>query len=73
MFGLSARPDDDDMTYLYIFASPIQICILIDTGPIFSPYASKLQIIVGDVLKTELPYFDCCVANLPYQVCSSFY
>ncbi|XP_065065411.1 probable dimethyladenosine transferase [Rhopilema esculentum] len=30
--------------------------------------ASKLQVIVGDVLKTELPYFDCCVANLPYQV-----
>ena len=34
-----------------------------------SPNASKLQIIVGDVLKTDLPYFDCCVANLPYQVC----
>lgn len=23
---------------------------------------------VGDVLKTDLPYFDVCVANLPYQV-----
>ena len=23
---------------------------------------------VGDVLKTELPFFDVCVANLPYQV-----
>ena len=31
-------------------------------------YASKLEIIVGDVLKTELPYFDVCVANIPYQV-----
>lgn len=29
---------------------------------------SKLQILVGDVLKTELPFFDVCVANLPYQV-----
>ena len=34
----------------------------------FRPYASKLQVIVGDVLKTDLPYFDVCVANLPYQV-----
>ena len=32
------------------------------------PLASKLQIIVGDVLKMDLPFFDVCVANLPYQV-----
>ena len=32
------------------------------------PLASKLQVIVGDVLKTDLPFFDVCVANLPYQV-----
>lgn len=25
---------------------------------------------MGDVLKTELPYFDVCVANLPYQISS---
>ena len=31
-------------------------------------YASKLQIICGDVIKVELPYFDVCVANIPYQV-----
>jgi len=24
---------------------------------------------VGDVLKADLPFFDACVANLPYQVC----
>ncbi len=29
---------------------------------------NKLQILIGDVLKTELPFFDICVANLPYQV-----
>ena len=33
-----------------------------------SPQASKLHVMVGDVLKTDLPYFDVCVANLPYQV-----
>ena len=31
-------------------------------------YAHKLQIIHGDFLKVELPYFDVCVANVPYQV-----
>lgn len=37
-----------------------------------TPHASKLQMIIGDVLKAELPYFDCCVANLPYQISSPF-
>ena len=35
-----------------------------------SPYASKLTLISGDVLRTELPYFDLCVANIPYQISS---
>lgn len=30
----------------------------------------KLTIIHGDVMKTELPYFDLCVANIPYQISS---
>lgn len=25
---------------------------------------------IGDVLKTELPFFDACVANIPYQISS---
>lgn len=33
-----------------------------------TPMQSKLEIIVGDVLKNDLPYFDVCVANMPYQV-----
>ncbi|VEN62308.1 unnamed protein product [Callosobruchus maculatus] len=35
-----------------------------------TPLQSKLQILVGDVLKTELPFFDICVANIPYQISS---
>jgi 16S rRNA A1518/A1519 N6-dimethyltransferase RsmA/KsgA/DIM1 with predicted DNA glycosylase/AP lyase activity len=27
-----------------------------------------VQVIQGDVLKMDLPYFDVCVANIPYQV-----
>jgi len=34
-------------------------------------HGHKLQIIHGDVLKEEkLPYFDVCVANIPYQISS---
>eukprot|EP01133_Synstelium_polycarpum_P010263 gene10263-11970_t len=35
-----------------------------------TPYASHLQIILGDFLKVDLPYFDVCVANVPYQISS---
>ncbi|XP_018614960.1 dimethyladenosine transferase [Scleropages formosus] len=37
-----------------------------------TPLQTKLQILVGDVLKAELPFFDICVANLPYQISSPF-
>jgi 18S rRNA (adenine1779-N6/adenine1780-N6)-dimethyltransferase len=37
-----------------------------------SEQENNLQIIHGDVLKVELPYFDICVANLPYQISSPF-
>lgn len=35
-----------------------------------TPLQAKLQILIGDVLKTELPFFDLCVANVPYQISS---
>merc|ERR1712038_1242469 len=35
-----------------------------------TPFQSKLSIMVGDVIKTELPFFDVCVANVPYQISS---
>ncbi|RWS31550.1 putative dimethyladenosine transferase-like isoform X2 [Leptotrombidium deliense] len=33
---------------------------------------SKLKLMIGDVLKSDLPFFDVCVANLPYQISSPF-
>jgi len=33
-------------------------------------YAHRLQIMCGDVIKMDLPYFDTCVANIPYQISS---
>jgi len=35
-----------------------------------TPFSSRLKVIQGDVLKTDLPYFDICVANIPYQISS---
>ncbi|XP_063912933.1 probable dimethyladenosine transferase [Zophobas morio] len=35
-----------------------------------TPYQQKLKIMIGDVLKMELPYFSVCVANIPYQISS---
>lgn len=37
-----------------------------------SPHRNKLKILPGDVLKQNLPFFDACVANLPYQISSPF-
>ncbi|XP_047341198.1 ribosomal RNA small subunit methyltransferase [Impatiens glandulifera] len=35
-----------------------------------TPLATNLKVIQGDVLKVDLPYFDICVANIPYQISS---
>eukprot|EP01126_Amoeba_proteus_P060615 TRINITY_DN8038_c0_g1_i15.p1 TRINITY_DN8038_c0_g1~~TRINITY_DN8038_c0_g1_i15.p1 ORF type:complete len:330 (+),score=61.45 TRINITY_DN8038_c0_g1_i15:187-1176(+) len=35
-----------------------------------SVHKSKLEILVGDVLKMDLPYFDLVVANIPYSISS---
>ncbi len=32
--------------------------------------AGGAQVIQGDIMKVELPYFDLCVANIPYQISS---
>lgn len=34
------------------------------------PEQRKLEVLLGDVIKTELPAFDVCISNTPYQVCS---
>ena len=32
------------------------------------PEAKRLEVLLGDVCKMELPYFDVCISNTPYQV-----
>lgn len=36
------------------------------------PRKHRLELIQGDILKTPLPFFDVCVANLPYNISSPF-
>mmetsp|Transcript_16639 Transcript_16639/g.28561 ORF Transcript_16639/g.28561 Transcript_16639/m.28561 type:complete len:376 (+) Transcript_16639:46-1173(+) len=35
-----------------------------------TPYERNLEIIHGDFMKVPLPYFDLCVANIPYNISS---
>ena len=36
----------------------------------YSEYKNKFVLIPGDVMTVELPFFDICVANIPYQISS---
>ncbi len=38
------------------------ICLMV------RPYAQHLELLLGDFMKINLPYFDICVANVPYKV-----
>ncbi|KAF6202646.1 hypothetical protein GE061_003045 [Apolygus lucorum] len=35
-----------------------------------TPFQTKLEIKVGDAMKSELPFFNVCVSNVPYQISS---
>ncbi|ETN39664.1 dimethyladenosine transferase [Cyphellophora europaea CBS 101466] len=35
-----------------------------------TPQAKKLDVVLGDFMKTDLPYFDVCISNTPYQISS---
>lgn len=34
------------------------------------PEQKRLEVMVGDVIKAKLPYFDVCISNTPYQISS---
>ena len=35
-----------------------------------TPLARRLEVVLGDVIKSSLPYFDVCISNTPYQISS---
>ncbi|KAL9189180.1 hypothetical protein ACHAXT_011670 [Thalassiosira profunda] len=36
-----------------------------------TPHERKLKVVQGDAIKTRFPFFDVCVANVPYQISSA--
>ncbi|KAI9115422.1 hypothetical protein K1719_013741 [Acacia pycnantha] len=75
---LEIGPGTGNLTKKLLEAGKMVIAVEIDPRMVLelqrrfqgTPYSSRLKVIQGDVLKTELPYFDICVANIPYQISS---
>ena len=75
---LEIGPGTGNLTMLLLEAAKKVIAIELDPRMVaqltkrvgISPYQNKLQLIQGDVLKQKLPFFDLCVANIPYQISS---
>ncbi|GBG74565.1 hypothetical protein CBR_g18976 [Chara braunii] len=75
---LEIGPGTGNLTVKLLQVAKKVIAVEVDPRMVFelqrrvqgSSHASHLQVIQGDILKTELPYFDICVANIPYQISS---
>ena len=53
-----------------IEVDPRMISELLKRFSPYSPVGKRLLLIKGDAIKTDWPFFDLCVANLPYQISS---
>ena len=77
---LEIGPGSGNLTAKLLERAKKVICVELDTRWVAelhkrfsgSEYGNKLQVINNDVLRVELPYFDVCVANLPYQISAPF-
>ncbi|KAL4650940.1 hypothetical protein ACB092_01G123500 [Castanea dentata] len=75
---LEIGPGTGNLTKKLLEAGKLVIAVEVDPRMVLelqrrfqgTPHSSRLKVIQGDVLKTELPYFDICVANIPYQISS---
>ena len=52
----------------HVLHSPKLHFLLMD---VHRPEQKKLTIMIGDFVKAQLPYFDVCISNTPYQVGAS--
>ncbi|KAG2693339.1 hypothetical protein I3760_08G091400 [Carya illinoinensis] len=75
---LEIGPGTGNLTKKLLEAGKMVIAVEVDPRMVLelqrrfqgTPLSNRLKVIQGDVLKTELPYFDICVANIPYQISS---
>ena len=75
---LEIGPGTGNLTMLLLSAARKVIAVELDPRMVaqlikrvgVSEYQSKLQLIQGDILKQNLPFFNLCIANIPYQISS---
>ena len=75
---LEIGPGTGNLTMLMLEVAKQVIAVEVDPRMVaqllkrvgISEYQQKLKLIQGDVLKTTFPYFDLCIANIPYQISS---
>ncbi|XP_015866369.2 ribosomal RNA small subunit methyltransferase [Ziziphus jujuba] len=75
---LEIGPGTGNLTKKLLEAGKMVIAVEVDPRMVLelqrrfqgTPLSNRLKVIQGDVLKTDLPYFDICVANIPYQISS---
>ncbi|KAK2649653.1 hypothetical protein Ddye_017144 [Dipteronia dyeriana] len=75
---LEIGPGTGNLTKKLLEAGKMVIAVELDSRMVLelerrfqgTPYSTRLKVIQGDVLRTDLPYFDICVANIPYQISS---
>lgn len=76
---LEVGPGTGNMTVPLLESSQNVVAVEYDTRMIRellkrvegTPHERNLKVIQGDVIKTALPFFDVCVANVPYQISSA--
>ncbi len=77
---LEIGPGSGNLTAKLLEKAKKVICVELDSrwvGELYKRFSgpefnNKLMIINNDVLRVDLPYFDVCVANLPYQISAPF-
>ena len=42
----------------------------LNVGLFIRPEQRKLEVIIGDFVKVDIPYFEVCISNTPYQISS---
>ncbi|XP_057966679.1 ribosomal RNA small subunit methyltransferase [Malania oleifera] len=75
---LEIGPGTGNLTKKLLEAGKMVIAIEVDPRMVLelqrrfqgTPFSNRLKVIQGDVLKCDIPYFDICVANIPYQISS---
>lgn len=75
---LEIGPGTGNLTMLMLEAAKQVIAVEVDPRMVaqllkrvgISEFQPKLKLLQGDVLKTNFPYFDLCIANIPYQISS---